>query len=119
MDQADAKYVVEVEIEKALSRPLTIASLDMLYKLITVNSFLEERAESTTDTKNQKYDRDINVLFYDYLKARKAGKKETVIEKLSYLLDELSDIVVEIYDTAMCCEERNIIENSVKKMQIR
>ena len=121
MDKADAYVIIDKEINALFEKPLTTQSVDLLYKLTNIRTNINNVAykpqnEPQTHSNDSKYDRNINELLDAFVMARKSGNTELSNSTLADLLGELSDLVVEIYNSALCKEEREIITSSIEKM---
>lgn len=124
----NAYYLIENEIESIFNKPLTQGSVDLLYKLYVIRANMDKpevKASKPEEPKPEvapaksggRYDRNINELLDEYIYARKNLDKEDVFIALENLLDEIADLVVDIYNTAICQEERDLIFDSISKMQ--
>lgn len=121
MDKTDAFIIIDKEIKALFEKPLSAQSVDLLYKLTNIRANMksvvyEPQSEPQTHSNDSKYDRNINELLDAFVMARKSGNTELSNSTLADLLGELSDLVVEIYNSALCKEEREIITSSIEKM---
>lgn len=122
MDKTNAFDVVQKEIDALFKKPLNAQSVDLLYKLTSIQSNIKNGEivpinAPQTRTGNGKLDRNINELFFQYVESRKRGNKAEIEMALGVLMDEMSDLVVELYNSAMYQAERNTITEALEKMK--
>lgn len=118
---------VKAEIEAIEKEGLKSSNLNNLEKFSTIYKNLstwkseekEETAEETIKTySNNTYDRNMNELYDAYVSRRTLYQsdettehKENMIDSLSRLLVEISDLTTLIWNNATFTEERDLISN--------
>lgn len=123
MDKTDVINVIQREINTLFSKPLTAQSVDLLFKLTTIQNNLKNvpvvaNIPSENQHSNKKLDKDINGLFEKYVIARKGKNDCEITDSLMELLGEIADLVIEIYNNSTCQKERDLITESLKKMEM-
>lgn len=125
---------LDKEISAIEQKGISINNIDILYKLVSTRAnchnfnIVSEYKETLYEEKkynNNVYDKDINTLYARYKEKRMKycndkteQNKIEMVDSLSELFAEIEDLIHDIWSSALCWNEREQIENLVKRIGI-